>query len=867
VTTPRQSLGDRIYRWLLRLFPAAFRGDFGSDMQADFGDQCADARRSGRLTLARLWGRTVSGMLITAVRMWSDDLVQDARMVLRSMRRSPGFTAAAVVMFALGTGASAVTFSIIDAVLVRSPFPDANRLVIVQEANAGRVTNGFPLSHLDRIRTSPIFAAVAVLGGGSAVLTDNGASHRQDLECVSASMFDVLGAPPLLGRTLQSLDDGAGSAPVVVLSYATWQRDFGGDDGVVGRQIHLNGTPATIVGVMPSGFLGPLSRNSTEMWAPLGPAVAGTSPIGCHTPDFVNLFARLAPGITFDAARRRAADVAVADLPDWNGATGATVRLTTLDEQTFGDLRAPLLALLGAVACMLLIACANVANLQLERIVSRGHEIAVRRALGASTGRIVRQTLTENVVLGGIGAAAGIGLASLALPFVVSLMPGYIPHLREIVLRPEVLGAALALALVASAVVGLLPAVQATSRELADATRTASRSMTHTSQWPRRLLVVVEIALSVALLIGAGLTVRTFLALRPANPGFNPAGKLVASVRLDGPFVPNVDNAAFFDRVLARLREQPGVAHASGTTYIPMVSGVDDRRAVANGTTRDVWLSAMTVDYLRDVEITIVQGRAFSDTDGMQAPPVAMVNETAARAFWPDESPLNQSITLSELDGGTTTRRIVGVTNDTRTLGNDLRKRAEMYIPYAQSPTPALDLVVTASGNAMRDLAKTIRQIVDAERPGQVVARIDNFQERVDYSVAGSRFSAWIFGAFGVIAVVLAATGLGAVVTWRVTQRTKEIGIRVALGATSGHVTRLVLSEALALVVAGITTGLAVAFASTRLLSSWLYPITPLDAPTFAVCTALMLAVAATASWVPALRAARVDPVVALRAE
>jgi putative ABC transport system permease protein len=864
---PRPSLGDRAYRWLLRIFPAEFRGDFGSDMLADFSDQRADARRIGRLTLARLWGRTIVGLLATAARMWLDDLVQDARMAVRSMRRSPGFTTAAVVMFALGMGASAVTFSIIDAVFVRSPFPNGDRLVIVQEANAGRVTNGFPLSHVDRIRSAPIFSSVAALGGGSAVLTDSGASRRQDLECVSASMFDVLGTPPLLGRTLQTRDDDAGSMPVIVLSYTTWQRDFGGDDGVIGRRIHLNGIPTAIVGVMPSGFLGPLSRNSTEMWAPLGPAIVGTSPIGCHTPAVVNLFARLALGITFDAARRRAADVAVADLPDWNGATGATVRLTTLDEQTFGDLRAPFLALLGAVACMLLIACANVANLQLERIVSHGHEIALRRALGASTGRIVRQTLTENVVLGGIGAAVGIGIAYLALPFVVSLMPAYIPHLREIALRPEVLGAALILALAASAVVGLLPAVQATSRALADATRTTSRSATHTGQWPRRLLVIVEIALSVALLIGAGLTVRTFLALRPANPGFNPAGKLLAFVQLDGPFVPNANNAAFFDRVLARLREQPGVVHASGVTHAPMVSGVDDRQAAANGVTRDVWLSGMTADYLKDVQITVVQGRAFSNADGPQSPPVAIVNETAARVFWPDESPLNQSITLSELDGSTTTRRIVGVTRDTRTLGYDLRKRAQVYIPYAQSPTPALDLVITSSKSAMRDLPKTIRQVVDTERPGQVVDRIDSFQERVDYSVSGSRFSAWIFGAFGVIAVVLAATGLGAVVTWWVTQRTKEIGIRVALGATTAHVTRLVLTEALVLVAAGITTGLGVAFASTRLLSNWLYPIAPLDVTTFVVCTALMLAVAAIASYVPARRATRVDPVVALRVE
>jgi putative ABC transport system permease protein len=298
-----------------------------------------------------------------------------------------------------------------------------------------------------------------------------------------------------------------------------------------------------------------------------------------------------------------------------------------------------------------------------------------------------------------------------------------------------------------------------------------------------------------------------------------------------------------------------------------MVSGVDDRQAAANGVTRDVWLSGITADYLKDVQITVVQGRAFSNADSPQSPPVAIVNETAARVFWPDESPLNQSITLSELDGSTTTRRIVGVTRDTRTLGYDLRKRAQVYIPYAQSPTPALDLVITSSKSAMRDLPKTIRQVVDTERPGQVVDRIDSFQERVDYSVSGSRFSAWIFGAFGVIAVVLAATGLGAVVTWWVTQRTKEIGIRVALGATTAHVTRLVLTEALVLVAAGITTGLGVAFASTRLLSNWLYPIAPLDVTTFVVCTALMLAVAAIASYVPARRATRVDPVVALRVE
>jgi putative ABC transport system permease protein len=648
-----------------------------------------------------------------------------------------------------------------------------------------------------------------------------------------------------------------------------WQRTFGSDQAIVGRRIRLDDTVVTIIGVMPPRFLGPLTRDSTEMWLPLGPTLHGAKTAGCTDIRTLNVFARLRPGLTIaDARQQIVASRAIADLPDTTGVTGAALDLVGLDDHRFSDFRDLFIALIGAVAFVLLIACVNVANLQLERAASRRHETALRLALGATRSRIVRQTLTENLLLGSAGAAAGVLAASWMLPVIASLLPGYIPHVDDIALRSEVFGVTVGIALAASLAVGVFPSWQATSRTAMNDLRTGARSIARGGHWPRRVMVVVETALAMTLLVGAGLMIQTFLTLRPSRPGFDMSHKVAARIRLDGPRIATASHLHFFDALRARLHTMPGVARVSGTDYLPMSGSVSEQDVLVDGTTRNAWMSRMTDDYLQDVAIPMLQGRAFTTGDVAGAEDVAIVNEQTARTFWADGQAVGRTVTVVSSDGNTTTPRVViGVARNTRSLGVDTRIRPEVYVPYAQDPMPSLYLIVTPSGATGIDLSQTIRQAVSIERPGQVVDRIIDLDTMLAQSVAGTRFGAWLFGIFGGIAIVLAALGLTATVAWWVTQRTREIGVRLALGASTHQVTRLVLRQGATLAIVGVAIGLGLAALTTKLLADWLYGVKPLDRWTFAVGGLTMIGIALLASYLPARRAARVDPIVTLKAE
>ncbi|HEX6464109.1 MAG TPA: FtsX-like permease family protein [Vicinamibacterales bacterium] len=530
-------------------------------------------------------------------------------------------------------------------------------------------------------------------------------------------------------------------------------------------------------------------------------------------------------------------------------------------------MREPFLALLGAVSCVLLIACANVGNLQLERVLGRRHELGLRRALGASRGRVIRQTLTENFVLAVLGAGAGLAAAWWTLPLVVRLIPPYVPHVSDITLRPEVFVAAAAVVLTTMMIVGLIPAIRAASASLMEDLRTGPRSQASAGQWPRRALVVGEVALATTLLVGAALTVQTFLTLRPSDPGFNPAHKIIGGVRRNGPFVADGKNRVFFTRMLQRVRAVPGIQAVSATDYLPMSGMVGTAKADAGEVQKTVWLSRMTSNYLHEMAIPILAGRSFQASDDEHAPAVAIVNERAARALWADGSPIGMSLTLELFDGKRIETQVIGIARNTRSLGVTLDVHNEVYLPYAQDSTPMLHVIATVAGAAPPDLLHAFREAATAEDSGVVIDRIVSFQDIVDGSVSAERFGAWLFGAFGVIAVALAGLGLAAVVTWWVTQRTREIGVRIALGAPRGAVARLILGQSVGLAAAGIALGVVISLLSTRLLRGWLYGVTPLDARTFVLGSAAMLVIAALASYLPARRAAGVDPIVTLRAE
>jgi putative ABC transport system permease protein len=866
----RPASGDRTYRWLMRLFPAEFRSDFGHEMRADFRDELEEARERGLGAVAALWWRTVPRLILTAARAWVADGVDDAGFAFRMMGRAPGFAVAAVLMLALGTGANAAMFSVIDAVLLQTPFTDQDRIALVGEQATGpTTTHGIPTSQLETLAGLPQFQAVAAFGGGGPVVTGLGEPHRLNVECVSAAMFEVLGTRPMLGRPFTTDEDRPGADSVIVVSHRLWQSELGGSQAALGLTLTLDGTRATVIGVMPPRFSGPLSRGRVDAWLPIGPSLNRKGPIECNARSTVNVFVRArAPLTPESAAAQINQSGSLAGLRLANGSQVSRIDLTSINDQTFYELRTPLFTLLGAVACVLLIACANVANLQLERLVGRRREVAVRLALGASRNRVVRQTLAENLVLSVLGACAGLLAARLTLGLLVGLLPLSIPHLADIALNGRILSATLGLSILAGLAVGLIPAVQATSPGLVDDLKDTVRTTARAGRVTRRVLVVVELALSVVLLVGAALMIRTFLTLRPSTPGFDPSNKVIAAVRLPGAWLPDPNHLAFFDAVFDRLKGLPGVASVSGSSYVPLAGSVSMLPVGINGVTANIWTGQVTPSYFRDMRIAISRGRAFEPTDDGRAPAVAIVNEALARRFWPNDEPIGRTVQTTA-PGGTvvTARRIVGIVHNTRSLGGNTDTKSELYWPYAQDPEPLLILIVRTPGRPDAGLPGAIRAAVATVRPGQVVDTVRTLQEAVDESVTTPRFGAWLFGVFAAMAVGLAALGLAAVIAWWVTQRTREIGVRMALGASRTQVAGLIVRQGLGLAVVGVALGLAVAAACTRVLAGWLYGVTPLDGWTFASCGALMLAIAALASYLPAIRATRINPTVALRAE
>jgi putative ABC transport system permease protein len=856
------SIGATLFRWLLRILPTDFRGDFGDAMLADV--EAGDSQR------ALFWWREIGGLLRAVAREHLDAVRQDVHYALRMMRRTPGFTAMAVLMLAVGTGANVAMFSVIDAVMLRSRLADADRIVTVQEQLAGRPpTAAIPVSHVDAIAQAPTFAAVTATTGSLAVLRNIGEPHRLDIECVSASFFDVVQVRPALGRAFTSEDDSAGAPPVLVLSHQTWRRDFGSDPQIIGRSVLLGERPSTVIGVMPPGFIGERARNRTAGWAPFAPALAHQSAVGCNVRGTaVNLVARLQQPFTLETA---AASLNASGLAGRLPAAGeqkiAEFHFVPADEVMYEDVRVPFLVLLGAVGCVLLIACANVANLQLERLVGRRRELALRRALGASRSRVIRQTLSENLLLSAMGAAGGVLAASLTLSGLTAMMPATVPHVADIRIDGRAMLVAVACALFVGLVVGLAPAWQASADGMEADLKSSGRGIAGGAPWLRRALVVTEVALSVVLLIGAGLLTRTFITLRPDQPGFATAGRIVARLSLPGDWKPDPSRRALTDQMMERLAAAPGVERVSLSSYLPLSGMTDVWKIRVGDTNADVWSSGVSPEYFDDMEIAVVRGRRFSASDGFGASPVAAINETAARRFWPGGDPIGQTIETTSGDGSKTTRRIVGIVGDTRSFGMDTKRRAELFVPYAQEPSATLIYFLVRSRASAAQLAPAIRSAVDTVSPGQIVDAIDSLQESVDRSVSRPRFGAWFLGIFAAIAVGLAAMGLGAVIAWWVAQRRREIGVRMALGATKSQMVGLVVRQGMTLTVFGVLIGAGAAFIVTRWLAEWLYGVTPTDPLTFIVGGAGMFALAAIAAYLPARRAASIDPAVTLRSE
>ena len=719
-----------------------------------------------------------------------------------------------------------------------------------------------------------MFTRIATWVGQGFNLTGTDKPERVIGARVSSDLFQLLGVQPALGRDFTAEEDRDGGDRVVILSYEFWQHRFGGDVNAIRQTITLSDQTYTIVGVMPRGFTFPGTR--TQIWTPVAFNAAERA---TRDTNFIDVVARLKPGVSVEQAQANMTAVAqhqAERYPQTN--VGVGVKVVSLQEHMVGDVRPMLVVLLGAVAFVLLIACANVANLLLARAASRHREMAIRGALGASRSRVVRLLLTESVLLAIVGGALGLLLAVWSLDLLVSLKPANLPRLAEIGVNRTVFVFTAAVSVLTGVLFGLAPAWHVSKSDLNEGLKESGRGG---SEAPRRhriraLLVISEVALSIVLLIGAGLMIRSFARLLAVDPGFKADHVLTAFVSLPvAKYSKREEQVAFFDRLLERLRNVPGVSAAGVVTDIPLYGGSSTGFDVDGGPPALPGQRAMTdyrvinSDYFAAMGMPILKGRAFTRYDTELAPGVVIINETLATRYFAGENPIGQRLDLS--GNPRDVREIVGVVGDVRNYGVDADVKPEVYLPFFQSAagylanmTSALTVVVRSTIEPTA-LAATLREQVEALDKDQPVSAIKTMEWYLADSMAQRRFNMILLGAFAGLALVLAAVGIYGVIAYTVAQRTHEMGIRIALGARGGDILRLVFSNAMGTTVTGILIGLAAAFALTRLLQSLLYQVTATDPVVFAIIPLLLLAVAAMATYFPARRAMMVDPITALR--
>ncbi|HEU4631145.1 MAG TPA: ABC transporter permease [Gemmatimonadaceae bacterium] len=833
------------------------------------------ARRFGDLEYTRRYCRTQDAGGARRVRLvtWLEELAHDARYALRQLRAAPAFAAVALLTLALGIGANTAIFSVVYGVLLRPlPYAQPEQLVRIFETYQGSRNTVAPPNFLDWRAQSTSFTGLAALADGTMSLTRPGADpERVPSAWVSANLLDILGTRALLGRTFASGEDAWGAPHVVVLDESLWRRAFGADPAVLGRQITLEGEAYTVIGIVPHGTGFP---SEAEIFAPLAFDPAELPDMrGAH---WLRVVGRLKPGVTVDEAASEMATIMrrlEQRYPDKN--TDVTSIVMGMRDVMTEDVRTPLLVLLGAVGLVLLIACVNVANLLLARGVGRGGEIAVRAALGAGRGRIARQLVTESLTLALLGGALGVGLAVLGTKAFVHFAPGDVPRLDAVRVDGMVLLATLAMAVLVGALAGLGPALQSGRADLNRVLREGGRGAVGRRLRAVEGLAVAEMALAVTLLVGAGLLVRSFDKLRAVDPGFRPERVLTFDVALpEATYGTLEQQRTFVDALLTRARALPGARQAAAVFGLPM-SGlsfsltfeVDGRPAPSPAQQPATSVRLATPDYFAAMGIPLIRGRAFTDADRAGAPPVLVINETAARRFFPNGDAIGQRVTLGmSRDSARLGGEIVGVVGDVRDFGLDVEVQPQMYAPFDQWPMSDLSIVVRTAGEPTT-LAAAVRRVVRELDPALPVARLTTLEQSVAESVARPRFYMLLLGSFAASALVLAAVGVYGVIAYAVGRRTREIGVRLALGATATQVLRSVVGRGLVLGLAGLVLGALGATAAARSMRGLLFGIEATDPLSFMVAGVVLLAVAVAAAWVPARRAARVSPVAAMRAE
>jgi len=807
-----------------------------------------------------------------------ETIFQDLRYGIRMLLKRPGFTLVAVLALTLGIGANTAIFSVVNGVLLRPlPYTNPDRIVTIWEPSRDGHTLGLTdLEYFDYREQNHVFEEVAAFATGSANLTGSGEPERVVATWASAGLFPTLGVEPALGRVFTAEDDKPGGAQVVLVTNGLWQRRFGSDPNIIGQQVSFNGVNRTIIGVMPRSFY--FDNKDVQLWLPLRLDRADLSP-GDRS---YNAIARLRSDVTLERARVEmnslAAQLAEEYKKRYPKGVNSTqsVNLIPLHDLIVGEIRPALLVLLAAIGFVLLIACANVANLLLARAEARQKEIAIRIALGAGRRRIIQQLLTESVLLSLVGGATGLLLAFWGVEALLAIAPPSIPRTSEVSVDVTVLIFTLGISLLAGILFGLVPGLQSSKVDLHASFKGGRGSIGDRGRRrTRRLLVVSEIALSLVLLVGAGLMIKSFWRLMNVDPGFNPANVLTAQIALPPSRYPKFQQVdSFYKQLLERVEALPGVQVAGTVTALPLGGNNSNASFEIEGKPRSPDDAPQNADYrmisenyFRAMGIPLLRGRYFLQSDQESAPAAVIINE-AMTGFWSGEDPLGKRINLGV--PGSPWLTIVGIAKDIKHKGLDLKPKPEMYFLHSQNAYGALGIaramtVVARTSSGPITLAAPIKSVVHDLDKDLPLARIQTMDQVLSNSVSQPRFTMLLLSVFSVLALVLAVVGVYGVVSFSVAERTQEFGIRMALGANARDVMKLVLREGLIIVSTGVTIGLALSLVVTRLISSFLYNVRPSDPLTYLAISLLLLGVAIGACFVPGRRATKVDPMEALR--
>src|SRR5262245_4031383 len=810
-----------------------------------------------------------------------ETLWQDLRQGARSLFKQPTFTIVAVVTLALGVGANTAIFSVVHAVLLQSlPYPDADRLVMVWETRRSNPSGQNVINmgnFFDWKEQNRVFEDMAAFGGASVNLTGDGEPEKIPSQIATANLFNVLGVNPIMGRTFAPEEGKPGQPGVAVISFGLWQRRFGGDPRIIGRKLNLSGAETTVIGVMPAGFNWHVNASSittkmAEIWLPWQIEEQNRPRRGRGA----MAVARIKPGFSLEQAQAEMSaihDRIAQQYPEFNA--NWTVNLVPLRAQFAGKIRLALLTLLGAVGMVLLIACANVANLLLARASGRQREVAVRAALGAGRGRIIRELLTESLLLAGLGGLAGMALAWWGTDLLVSLAPPELLNLPRVKINAAVLGFTLGISLLTGVIFGLAPAFEATRINLHESLKEGGKSIGGgmRSHRLRNSLVVLEVAMALVLLVCAGLLIRSFARLQSVDPGFNAHNMLTMRVSLPGrKYSEDRKVIDFFRQASAQMKSLPGVESVGAVSFLPFAGPhagtgvvIEGRPKLPPGQGLITGVIVTDVNYFHAMQIPLKRGRLFTDQEATEMRHVVIINEAFARANFPNEDPLGKRVVIDMKDDNKPCE-IIGVVGDSKHMNLDAEVKPMSYWPHPELVYSGMTFVIRTRGDAAA-VTSAARNIIRALDPEQPVADARTMESLIGTSVARARFNTLLLTIFALVALLLAGVGIYGVMAYSVAQRTHEIGVRMALGARAGDVLSLVVRRGMMLATCGVAIGVVASFALTRLMTTLLFNVSATDPLTFVGIPLLLAFVAMMACLIPARRAAKVDPMVALRYE